>query len=260
MSSTSIPPPSASNVSPSVVGDIEDALRGLDEVSNEKELEVSLSGLTRRLGFEYFSYILADRMHLGTRVFPKAMIATSYPESWRSRYEKRRYDQLDPVVTVGARSRQPFFWGSPEYLRQLPPPPRRLFDEARDFGIRSGFTVVVHGPGECGLLSVASSDGFEKFREAAIDCHVLLQVVSSRVHAIAVERLAAQTEKAPVSLTEHERVCLNWTMQGKTAWEISQILNRSRPTIDFHLQKAMRKLSASNKFHAAFKALQAGLI
>jgi DNA-binding CsgD family transcriptional regulator len=149
------------------------------------------------------------------------------------------------------------FWGSPKYLRQLPPPLRRLFDEARDFCIRSGFTVVVHGPGECGLLSVASSDGFEKFQEAGLDCHILLQVVSSRVHAIAVERLAAPTE-APVSLTEQERVCLNWTMRGKTAWEISQILNRSRPTIDFHLQKAMRKLGASNKFHPPSKRFRRG--
>jgi DNA-binding CsgD family transcriptional regulator len=260
MSSMTRHPPSASNLSLRVVANIEDALRSLEDVATETELEISLGGLSRHLGFDYFSYILLDRMQLGARAFPKAMVATSYPESWRSRYEQRRYHQLDPVVTVGARSRQPFFWGSAEYLRQLPPPPRRLFDEARDFNIRSGFTVVVHGPGECGLFSVASSDGFEKLEEIALDSQILLQVVSSRVHAIAVERLVAQAEPVPVSLTEHERVCLSWTMRGKTAWEISQILNRSRPTIDFHLQKAMRKLSASNKFHAAFKALQAGLI
>ena len=34
----------------------------------------------------------------------------------------------------------------------------------------------------------------------------------------------------------------------------------SRPTIDFHLQRAIRKLGAANKVHAAFKALHAGLI
>jgi DNA-binding CsgD family transcriptional regulator len=252
--------PPVYDLSPRVVANIEAALSRLDQVATEAELEIYLSGLSRQLGFDYFSYILADRMQLGARPFSKAMIATSYPKSWRSRYEKRRYHQLDPVVTIGSRTRQPFFWGDAEYLRQLSPAPRRLFDEAGDFGIRSGFTVPVHGPGDCGLFSVSSSGGFEDFREAALDSHVLLQVMGSQIHAIVVERLVAQGELAPIKLTEHERVCLSWTLRGKTAWEISQIVNRSRPTIDFHLQKAMRKLGASNKFHAAFKALQAGLI
>jgi hypothetical protein len=61
----SIPPPLASKVSPNVVANIEDALRSLDEVSTEKELEVSLSGLSRHLGFDYFSYILADTWERG---------------------------------------------------------------------------------------------------------------------------------------------------------------------------------------------------
>jgi LuxR family transcriptional activator of conjugal transfer of Ti plasmids len=260
MSSMSRHPPPAFGLSPRVIADIEGALRSLNKVASEAELESYLSRLTRQLGFEYFSYILSDRMQLGVRAFSKTMIATSYPQSWRTRYERRRYHQLDPVVTIGSRTRQPFFWGSAEYLQQLSPVPRRLFDEARDFGICSGFTVPVHGPGDCGLFSVSSSVGFENFQEAALGSQVLLQVMSSQIHAIAVERLVAQAELAPVKLTEHERVCLSWTMRGKTAWEISQIVNRSRPTIDFHLQKAMRKLGASNKFHAAFKALQAGLI
>ena len=253
-------PQPAFGLSPRVIADIEGALHNLDEIATEAELEGYLTRLTRQLGFEYFSYILSDRMQLGARAFPKTMIATSYPQSWRARYERRSYHQLDPVVTIGSRTRQPFFWGSAEYLQQLSPTPRRLFDEARDFGIRSGFTVPVHGPGDCGLFSVSSSIGFENFQEAALGNQIVLQVMSSRIHAVAVERFVARAELAPVKLTEHERVCLSWTMRGKTAWEISQIVNRSRPTIDFHLQKAMRKLGASNKFHAAFKALQAGLI
>jgi LuxR family transcriptional regulator, activator of conjugal transfer of Ti plasmids len=248
------------SLAPTAVDTIEHALGEFRDVATERELETRLGGLSRRLGFDYFSYIVVDRLHLGGRASPKAMIATSYPESWRTRYEKRRYHQLDPVVTVGARSREPFYWGSPEYLQRLPPSPRRLFDEARDFGIQTGFTVVVHGPGECGLLSVASSEGGERLREAVDESQILLQVVSSKIHALAVERLSGETDTNAASLTEQERVCLSWTVRGKTAWEISQILSRSRPTVDFHLQKAMRKLGASNKVHAAFKALQAGLI
>lgn len=240
---------------------IDTALQVLSTLSTEAELEACLTALSRRLGFDYFSFILSEQLQLGLHPTPKAMITTSYPASWRARYQQHRYHQLDPVVTVGCRMRQPFFWGSAEYLRQLSGQPRRLFDEARDFGIRSGFTVPVYGPaGECGLFSVSSASRFESFQEAALGNRILLQLVGAQVHATIVERLVARPGEAAVKLTEHERICLSWTIRGKTAWEISQILNRSRPTIDFHLQKAIRKLGATNKIHAAFKALQAGLI
>jgi LuxR family transcriptional regulator, activator of conjugal transfer of Ti plasmids len=243
-----------------IISQVESTLCALETVLTETELETHLRRFCREFGFEYFSYIVVNRMEMGGKSVPKPMLATNYPDAWRTRYNKRNYHQLDPVVTGGARSRAPFFWGSAEYLRQLPSLPRRLFDEAGDFGIRSGFTVVVHGPGEYGLMSIASSDSFEKFRGVALEGHIPLQIVSSKVHAVAVERFVARSASTATPLTEQERFCLSWTMRGKTAWEISQILNRSRPTVDFHLQKAMRKLGASNKFHAAFKALQAGLI
>jgi LuxR family transcriptional activator of conjugal transfer of Ti plasmids len=243
-----------------IISQVESTLCALETVLTETELETHLRRFCREFGFEYFSYIVVNRMEMGGKSVPKPMLATNYPDAWRTRYNKRNYHQLDPVVTGGARSRAPFFWGSAEYLRQLPSLPRRLFDEAGDFGIRSGFTVVVHGPGEYGLMSIASSDSFEKFRDVALEGHIPLQIVSSKVHAVAVERFVARSASTATPLTEQERFCLSWTMRGKTAWEISQILNRSRPTVDFHLQKAMRKLGASNKFHAAFKALQAGLI
>ena len=63
-----------------------------------------------------------------------------------------------------------------------------------------------------------------------------------------------------IALTDRECVCLKWTSQGKTAWEISRIIGRSKPTIEYHLQKAMRKLGASNKAHAAAIAMNQGLI
>lgn len=254
-----LPPPFAA--SPDTATGLDDALQVLGALSSETELEACLTALSRQLGFDYFSFILSEQLQLGLHPLPKAMIATNYPTSWRSRYEQHRYHQLDPVVTVGCRMRQPFFWGNTEYLRQLSARPRRLFDEARDFGIRSGFTVPIYGPaGECGLFSVSSDSRFDAFQEAALGNRILLQLVGAQVHATIVERLIAQPGVAAVKLTEHERVCLSWTIRGKTAWEISQILNRSRPTIDFHLQKAIRKLGATNKVHAAFKALQAGLI
>ena len=63
-----------------------------------------------------------------------------------------------------------------------------------------------------------------------------------------------------VILSDHERTCLSWTLKGKTSWKIARIIGRSRPTVEYHLQKAMRKLDATNKAHAAALTMKRGLM
>jgi DNA-binding CsgD family transcriptional regulator len=53
---------------------------------------------------------------------------------------------------------------------------------------------------------------------------------------------------------------LKWTMEGKTAWEVSAILGISERSAVFHLTNSMRKLGAINKHQAALRALQLGLM
>ena len=63
-----------------------------------------------------------------------------------------------------------------------------------------------------------------------------------------------------ITLTLRETECLTWTANGKTSWEISVILGVSESTATFHLRNAATKLGASNRAHAAVKALHLGLI
>jgi len=65
---------------------------------------------------------------------------------------------------------------------------------------------------------------------------------------------------AGAALSERELECLRWLSLGKTAWETAQIMERSQRTVEFHLSNATRKLSASNKIHAAVIAVRQGLI
>lgn len=61
-------------------------------------------------------------------------------------------------------------------------------------------------------------------------------------------------------VSSRERECLQWAAQGKTSWEISQILGVAESTIIYHLRNATRKLNAANRLHAVAKALQASII
>jgi DNA-binding CsgD family transcriptional regulator len=53
---------------------------------------------------------------------------------------------------------------------------------------------------------------------------------------------------------------LRWTMDGKTAWEVGNILGITERTAVLHVSNAMHKLGCSTKHQAVLKALRLGLI
>jgi LuxR family quorum sensing-dependent transcriptional regulator len=61
-------------------------------------------------------------------------------------------------------------------------------------------------------------------------------------------------------LTPREREVLSWAAEGKSAWEIGEILHITKRTVDEHTQQAARKLGATNKTHAVAIALRERLV
>ena len=61
-------------------------------------------------------------------------------------------------------------------------------------------------------------------------------------------------------LTARESEVLRWVADGKSAWEIGEILDITKRTVDEHVQTALRKLGAANRTHAVAIALRDGII
>jgi DNA-binding CsgD family transcriptional regulator len=62
------------------------------------------------------------------------------------------------------------------------------------------------------------------------------------------------------NLTARERECLKWSADGKTAWEIGQILGIAERTVVFHLNNTVAKLGVANKTQAIVRAVVLKLI
>ncbi|WP_029077510.1 helix-turn-helix transcriptional regulator [Bradyrhizobium sp. th.b2] len=62
------------------------------------------------------------------------------------------------------------------------------------------------------------------------------------------------------TLTAKEVVCLRWCKEGKTNWEIGEILSISEKTVEFHLGNSMRKLGASNRITAVMVSIKRGFL
>jgi LuxR family quorum sensing-dependent transcriptional regulator len=61
-------------------------------------------------------------------------------------------------------------------------------------------------------------------------------------------------------LTPREVEVLRWVADGKSAWEIGEILHISKRMVDAHAQAGVRKLGATNRTHAVVLALRDGTI
>ncbi len=73
-------------------------------------------------------------------------------------------------------------------------------------------------------------------------------------------RLLRRRVSSKSKLTPRETEVLRWVANGKSAWEIGEILDITKRTVDEHVQTTVRKLGAVNRTHAVALALRDGII
>ena len=59
-------------------------------------------------------------------------------------------------------------------------------------------------------------------------------------------------------MTKRELECIKWAAEGKTAWEISQLLTISQRTVEFHLANCISKTDSINRQQAIVKCILKG--
>lgn len=207
--------------------------------------------------FEHFIYGASVPTSL---VNPQVIIISGYPETWRQHYLEQGFQQHDPTVHHCARNVTPLIWTDLP-LEGLSPAAGRVMREARDFQLNSGVSCPVQSAGgEFGMLSVARAAEVAGRRDRIVAELPALHLLTAHFHE-ALRRVVRIVEIPPnLSLSSREKECLLWSSEGKTAWEVSQILGISERTVTFHLQNAADKLQVVNRQHAVARAISFGLI
>ena len=142
-------------------------------------------------------------------------------------------------------------------------PATKLRNEAIEHGLANGASFPVHGGrGEFSALNLASSRN-----SSEVKCDILAQLGKAQLLACyvheAVQRVVLSKGPLPlkkISLTGREKECLLWAADGKSSWEISQIINVSEHTVVFHLRNVVRKMGVTNRRQAVARALSLRLI
>lgn len=226
------------------------------DATTEEEWCALLFSLGQGMGFEQVLYALVPP---GKRL-EDAFLRSSYSDEWRSTYDTTGLHHVDPTVGHCVQKSTPLIW-SPEIF--VSKAQKEMYEEACGYGIRSGITIPVHGPGgELGIMCfVNDAKPGKRFRNDLYshlpDLSLLRDMAFESSRKFVSPTPAGEN---PPVLTSREKECLRWTMQGKTSWEISQILKCSEATVNFHIKNIRRKFDVTSKQAAIVKALKFGLI
>ena len=186
----------------------------------------------------------------------------SNAQAWRESYNDSILRSHDPLLRYIADSTIPATWSclraQPGYSDQRS---RNAFDHAHRHGLTDGVTIPCRSSDSYAGLSFAGPELSDSGLRDRLSLYgpILANHLLDNFRRIKAGT-REPTRSASDELTLREAECLLWAGEGKTAWEISQILAIAERTVVFHLTNATTKLKASSRQHAVSKAILSGVL
>jgi DNA-binding CsgD family transcriptional regulator len=164
---------------------------------------------------------------------------------------------VNPVMGHCKLHGTPIVWDRETYVRGKA---TDIWEAQAPYGVRCGIAFALHLPRNLHFfLGVSRWDDLPARVEHVTQLVAELQLFTTYASEAAIPILKPRP-RGPRPLTDREIEVLNWTSNGKTAWEVGRLLGISERTSVKHLQSAMSKLDCSTKLRAVVKALELGLL
>jgi DNA-binding CsgD family transcriptional regulator len=166
----------------------------------------------------------------------------------------------DPVIRRLKKMSVPFTYDQSLYVQE---DAGDLWETQSPFGYHTGISVALHLPmSRHFLLGVDRVEPLPSDETRLTRMFADLQLLAVHAQEAATRLLEPSGKDAAAlpKLTTREAEVLKWTMEGKSAWAVAQILSCSEPTVNFHIRNILKKLDCSSKHQAALKAYAMGLI
>lgn len=223
-----------------------DRARSADEVMDE------MRDVLGAFGFEFFCFSNFPRPD---QKFEEVMWACRVPAEWLKLYLEEDYAHDDPAIRMCKRTVRPFEFLEAPYDPEREPRAAELVRRAQEFGISRGLLIPIPSPSGCvGNAWVGGHQPDLSYRSRPV-VHLTALYAFDRIRS-----LVAPTFERPSRLTPRECEVLTWIANGKSAWEIGEILKISKRTVHEHAQAAFHKLGAANRTQAVAIAVRDRII
>jgi LuxR family quorum sensing-dependent transcriptional regulator len=224
----------------------------LDRLTSTDEV---MDGMERVLGGFGFRNLIMTGVPGPNQRLKDVLLAERCVGEWLKIYTERQYVHHDPLVRLVKCAARPFDWSELPYDQIRDLRASEVMRERNELGLRRGLVVPI--------LDVSGSVFFVSMtgRKPELTGHTkpVIQLIAVCAFYRVCGLRNPVRRKKPV-LTAREREVLTWAANGKTAWEIGEILAIAKRTVDEHARTAFRKLGAVNRTQAVAIALRDRLI
>jgi LuxR family quorum sensing-dependent transcriptional regulator len=232
-----------------------DALDFIEEINGHAKVPAAMVALERafcRFGFET---IIVTGLPNPEQKFSQMVLAKRWPAEWFKLYTENNFDRVDPVLRHCRSTIHPFEWAEAPFDAERERGAAEVMRRATDFRMARGFIVPIHGfTGYEAAVSLGGVDLDLNIRSKPA-LHLMAMYGFERIR-----RLLDPPPDSPALLTQREREVVAWAAQGKSAWEIGEILHITQRTAEQHLANAARKLGAVNRTHTVAIAIRNKII
>ena len=174
------------------------------------------------------------------------------PKAWIDHYIEQGYVGVDPIVKEVLRSTQAYRWSDVLGRPGLDPIAHQIHSERLQYGHGDGLVVPIYeSKGYAGLVNLAGEGDLTP--EVTTTLTVASVFVHNRLVTLGRDRLLPDD-----LLTTREIECLNWAAEGKSDWEIGQILKISSKTVNYHIENTKRKFGVPTRVQAIVSAFRHG--
>lgn len=206
--------------------------------------------------FTYYAY------HPSTSSKLKYDIAADFLLAWHKHYVEQGYDRIDSTLSTSKNRTLPIIWTLKEQLENAQSAlERQMRQDSIDYGVERGISVPVYGPnGDFSELVVQQRFG-EKCLEDSIHLqYVLLNIAHIFYNTVSKLLLKEIKPGNGYYLSRRELQCLTLVAQQKSVADIAKALSITERTVNFHIQRANKKLGTKNKYQSVSKALSESLL
>lgn len=229
-----------------------EAVADLQRVDSLGELDQVVRPVFESVGCTYFA---AAQFFKADRSPSTEVLFGSFHADWAERYVRHNYSGRCAIAREMLARTKPYSWTDVLDGRELSAEARRIWNEAREFGLSDGLFAPMRGvDGSYAAVALSGEhiDTGDRF------LRVVAQVLCG-FYGGEGRRIAARTRARPL-LTPRQRECLAWVRQGKSSNDIADLLTLSTPTVDGHIAEACRRLGVRTRVQAVVEGVSMGVL
>ncbi len=227
----------------------------LERAERTDQIRNAFQHFIESAGFTSFS---CKRVGPYRQMIQDCVLLSTKPEAWIELYVERGYARFDPILQEAQRRRNSFTWSEIANRPTLTARQREVLVGLAQHNLAEGLSIpIVNLNGCVGTVNIAGPpDSLDEIGRSAM----AMASVFLYQKLISLRPAPTSEPAADTSLSPREIEILSWITEGKSDWQIGQILSISEKTVNYHIENVKRKFGVATRVQAVVGAIRQGML